>query len=338
MKEKIVLSFLITFYNQENFVDRCLSAISQMELPFEYEVLVGDDGSTDNTLVNLNNYRTNFQNFHIFTQERKPDFNYNPIARASLNRLSILSRASGDYLVFIDGDDFVCNQEHFVKAISFLENNPQIGAFAGNFRYLNLETPDNDNSAVPNEGLISFSEYLSKYYLHVGCFIFRNTLNNKVVAKFKRLKNFDDSMIAFAFLYGGHFFFSKNVCYSYQQNQSSLWSDANQHYRDLLQVLDLDVFFYVFGYRFFIPMFRRNSSYLISLYMQCKSNKINLPEKNKKYLLDWTNDITYSFCRIFTNWEKEKYLTKLALCAFIESFKFSSKIYKKMRRTLNPPA
>ena len=110
MKEKIVLSFLITFYNQENFVDRCLSAISQMELPFEYEVLVGDDGSTDNTLVNLNNYRTNFQNFHIFTQERKPDFNYNPIVRASLNRLSILSRASGDYLVFIDGDDFVCNR------------------------------------------------------------------------------------------------------------------------------------------------------------------------------------------------------------------------------------
>ena len=45
--DNIMLSIMITFYNQVKYVDQTLKSVFSQKTNFNYEVLLGDDGSTD---------------------------------------------------------------------------------------------------------------------------------------------------------------------------------------------------------------------------------------------------------------------------------------------------
>lgn len=44
------ISFLVTYYNQVDFVQQSLESILALDIPCEYEILVGDDGLTDGSI------------------------------------------------------------------------------------------------------------------------------------------------------------------------------------------------------------------------------------------------------------------------------------------------
>jgi len=93
------LSILIPMYNAENFIKRCLdSLITQYIKNEDYEIIVYDDGSTDRSLEivsNLSNERDN-----IFIHSHK---NQGVIK----TRNKLLKLAKGDYVYFVDADDYV---------------------------------------------------------------------------------------------------------------------------------------------------------------------------------------------------------------------------------------
>ena len=43
------ISILVVTYNQEKYIQQCLDSILMQQIDFEYEVIIGDDCSTDNT-------------------------------------------------------------------------------------------------------------------------------------------------------------------------------------------------------------------------------------------------------------------------------------------------
>ena len=45
------VSVLVTFYNQEDYVDEALQSVFDQKCDFDFEVLIGDDGSTDGTMA-----------------------------------------------------------------------------------------------------------------------------------------------------------------------------------------------------------------------------------------------------------------------------------------------
>ena len=44
------ISVLVTFYNQEMYVDKALTSIFDQKTDFDFKVIIGDDGSTDGTV------------------------------------------------------------------------------------------------------------------------------------------------------------------------------------------------------------------------------------------------------------------------------------------------
>jgi len=121
-------SIIITCYNRENLISRCIrSALHQKNVNrYEYEIIVVDDFSTDKSLEKINE----FDNLIRIKKNKK---NYG----LSFSRNAGLKKAKGKYVVMLDSDDFLAENFLFISGL-FLENNTWDAAATDYFK-VNLE-------------------------------------------------------------------------------------------------------------------------------------------------------------------------------------------------------
>ena len=106
-KKAIKLSIIIPIYNRQHTLSRCLESIKNMSFQ-DYEVLMIDDGSTDDSSSLCKIFEKRDKRFHYF---------YKDNGGVSSARNWGLEIAQGVWVTFIDSDDFVL-KEHF----SILDN------------------------------------------------------------------------------------------------------------------------------------------------------------------------------------------------------------------------
>jgi glycosyltransferase involved in cell wall biosynthesis len=116
----MLVSFIIPAYNAANTIVRCLESIYRLSLkPEEFEVIVVDDCSTDNTVDVIESYRQQVEGGKCKVQSltllRQPENHRQGAAR---NRG--VKVAKGVYICFVDADDAVT--EGVVKAIRSAED------------------------------------------------------------------------------------------------------------------------------------------------------------------------------------------------------------------------
>ena len=90
------ISIIIPAYNVGNYLENCLESIIKQTLS-EIEILCIDDGSVDNTPEIIESYVSRFKNFKAIQQENRG---------AGIARNLGILMASGEYVAFMDGDDF----------------------------------------------------------------------------------------------------------------------------------------------------------------------------------------------------------------------------------------
>lgn len=93
---EVKVSVVIPVYNAEKFLDDCLTTLIKQSLQ-EIEILCVNDGSTDGSLEVLRRYEKEDARIRVFTQENQG---------AGAARNLGLAQAKGDYLSFLDADDF----------------------------------------------------------------------------------------------------------------------------------------------------------------------------------------------------------------------------------------
>lgn len=107
------ISILICVYNGEKYVDKCLTSIINQDYN-NYEIIVIDDGSTDSTYEKLSNYLDKIKYYK----------NDNNVGLATSRNIAI-SKSTGDYLMFVDIDDYL--ELNLLKSIAKnLIDNPDI--------------------------------------------------------------------------------------------------------------------------------------------------------------------------------------------------------------------
>lgn len=94
---KPLVSIIVPVYNVENYLPRCLDSIKE-QMYRNFEVILVNDGSSDHSLDILNEYAKKDRRFRVLNQEN------NGVSTA---RNLGLSNSVGDYICFIDADDYV---------------------------------------------------------------------------------------------------------------------------------------------------------------------------------------------------------------------------------------
>lgn len=92
-----MVSVILPVYNTEKYLDHCIESIIKQSYQ-DFEIIAINDGSLDQSLSILERYATVDSRIHVYSQENKG---------VSAARNYGLDLASGDYVLFIDSDDWI---------------------------------------------------------------------------------------------------------------------------------------------------------------------------------------------------------------------------------------
>lgn len=95
----MILSIVVPVYNVQNYLKKCIDSLFDQDLDTSnYEVIAINDGSTDHSLVLLESLKKNYTSLKIITQDNKG---------LSGARNAGIEKAKGDYILFVDSDDYI---------------------------------------------------------------------------------------------------------------------------------------------------------------------------------------------------------------------------------------
>jgi len=114
------VSVCVITYNQERYIGQCLQSLVDQKTDFEFEIIVGEDCSTDGTRAVVETFAQRYPSI-IRTL-------YQPVnTGGSRNNLQVHAVARGDYVAHVDGDDFALPGKLQAQADT-LDRNPDCTA------------------------------------------------------------------------------------------------------------------------------------------------------------------------------------------------------------------
>ncbi|MBP9989760.1 MAG: glycosyltransferase [Oscillospiraceae bacterium] len=168
---QVELSISITVYNHENYLEKLFDSILCQKVNFNYEVVIGEDCSTDNSREIIRRYAQKYDFF-------KPIFREKNIG-GTANEFDTYQHCTGKYMCIIDGDDFIIDENRLQRQYEYMESHPDaywVGARG--------KIVDENNNILPYKHFdkveVLTPESLKKFsnMPNLGCFMFKNIFLN----------------------------------------------------------------------------------------------------------------------------------------------------------------
>lgn len=145
----VKLSIIIPIYKAEKYIHKCVDSVLQ-EAPVDSEIILVEDGSPDNCSSICDAYKRCDHRVKVIHKKN---------TGVSDSRNIGLDAAAGEYVFFIDSDDYIDNQ-YFEKL--FAEKaDLAIGSFVAFYEDLSQITP-----GLPSKTYASLSEYLEDFHVY----------------------------------------------------------------------------------------------------------------------------------------------------------------------------
>ncbi len=236
------LSVIVPVFNVAPWIERCLESIIHIGLlKNEFEIVVVDDGSTDdsskvlNDFVNNHKYMVDAPSIVIFRQENKG---------LSAARNKGLSLAKGDYVWFVDSDDYV-ESEKIRDLIGLCEkSNLDVLCFS-----LQLDYGSNNKKECylkdDSKGLIlNGADFITSVEMPPAawCALYKREflLNNRLLFM-EGIIHEDQEFTPRAYYLAQRIMFKQVIVYNYVQREGSIMKNGSKKERrakDLLKVAD----------------------------------------------------------------------------------------------------
>lgn len=112
------ISVCIITYNHSEYILDCLKSIAAQKCNHEYDVVICDDDSQDDTIIKVNNFiKSDHKKFNLYRSNK----NIGMMA----NLYKALNLCRGEYIALCEGDDYWINNNKLQKQINVMENNPK---------------------------------------------------------------------------------------------------------------------------------------------------------------------------------------------------------------------
>ena len=140
---RVTASVAVITYNQEAYLVETLDSILAQECTFDFEIVIGEDCSTDGTRQICRDYQQKYpQVIRLLLQDKNQGLVENYYQTFGLCR--------GDYIAQCAGDDYWCDRQKLQKQVDFLEQNRDYALVCGGIR---IHAPEKgaDQDVLPQD-------------------------------------------------------------------------------------------------------------------------------------------------------------------------------------------
>lgn len=232
-----LISVIVLTYNQETTIARTLDSILAQKCHIPFEIVIGDDCSTDNTRKVCEGYLQRYPNI-IRLMPKAPN------KGVTDNYFDSLLACRGKYIADCAGDDFWIDDNKLEKEVTILEQDSSITLVHTNWFYYNektkKQTPNNvdvfrDRITDGKSMLKAIATQTDKVIVHLCTSMYRADIFHKVYEEdinLFRNKNFgcEDIQVVFAMAMNGNIAYIPDYTlnYSYGINESVSYSKNSQ--------------------------------------------------------------------------------------------------------------
>lgn len=192
--DKTKISIIATFYNLEEYAKRCVDSLTSQTFQ-DIEIICVNDGSQDNTINILQELAQNDNRIKIIDKKNEG---------VSIARNTGINAASGEYIMFVDGDDYIEPNACEILYKKAIDTNVDIISFQRNFIIKDKITKDKSfypNNNIKNKTYLFYDKIDETFQsMKILCWdkLYRKSLICKNNIKFPENLNFgEDSIFLF---------------------------------------------------------------------------------------------------------------------------------------------
>jgi glycosyltransferase involved in cell wall biosynthesis len=230
MENKPLISVLIISYNHERYIQQTLESVLAQETNFPYEIVIGDDASTDKTVDLCRAYMRQYPEI-IRVLGTPQNLGVVP------NFLRTLQACRGKYIAHLDGDDYWIDTEKLQKQVNKLEIDPNLTIC---YTSRKIYDEDIDRFYTPAEGEKDKRYYAKDFahstFFHLSTIAFRKPDNVKVIQNLATFKRIVDRPLSIILLEesGGYAIKIPDICAVFRMNNQSTYTPADEIKRGLM--------------------------------------------------------------------------------------------------------
>lgn len=141
------LSVILITYNHEKYIRKALDSVLSQETDFPFEVVIGEDCSPDDTRNICKEYKKKYPDqVRIVNRDKNT-------GRPTLNVYETTMKCRGEYLAYLEGDDYWTDPHKLQKQVDFLEAHPEYIACTHAHKMI-----DDEGNDITDEEILKISE------------------------------------------------------------------------------------------------------------------------------------------------------------------------------------
>lgn len=229
------VSVIIPVYNVEKYLRRCLDSVVNQTYK-NLEIILVNDGSPDNSKEICEEYVNKYDNIQLINQENQGN---------SGARNTALKNITGEYVMFVDSDDWIELDaiEYCVESMKKSDADIVVTQMVRKKAY----TPNKEENANILEKTLTQEQY-AKQFFKIGSnkieyYVYSKLYKREVVNNItfpKGLSIGEDALVTFRYIQKAKkIFYSSKVTYNYFYNDASLTAKFSSKDFDLEKIWDL---------------------------------------------------------------------------------------------------
>lgn len=311
------LSIIIPVYNVQTYLSECIYSILRQKLEVEYEIILINDGSTDNSGKICEDFAKKYKQIKIINQNNKG---------VSYARNLGLDIIKGKYVFFVDGDDLLVPYK-LEKLLKIMEKN-KFDILEFNHNKLIDENliygNDNNNIVIYNDTDVIMKNFCEK---KITISLWDKIISKKIIDNIRfdiNYSHFEDKLFLYNILKKCNVFAHVNICgYTYRiRSGSASYALFKESYFQILEVDKIIVNDSKKNYKNIAYLFKKNEleSHLYLYKMLTKTNQYYLFPRQYKEIHSYIEQTNTKIIKLLNLRKKIEYFL----------IKYNQYLYKKL--------
>ena len=288
------VSIIVPFYNVERYIEKCLETLVNQTLE-DIEIILVNDGSKDKSIEIVNKFLEKYPEKLVYFEKENGGL--------SDARNYAIPYAKGEYIAFLDSDDYV-EKDMYEKMYQLAkeENSDMVEC---DFYWEYPEKTKIDTGAIYN----GKKEMLEKVRVVAWNKLIKREILEKAKIEFPKGYRYEDVEFTYKLIpYLEKVSFLKKPCIHYIQRENSISNSQNERTKEIFDVLDHVIRYY--KEKGIYDEYKEEIEYIYARYLLCSSLLRMVKIEDKKIREELLNKTWINLNEKFPNWKKNKILRK----------------------------